>query len=508
MRKALLIMAAALMTMTQCRKQETMPVTPSANTIKMTITAGSGAKTDINTETGAITWSAGDKLYVSKNGSWLGCLELVNGENTANGTFAGDVTGIGDGDTPCHFFYLGKGNIATTPTGTAAVSISLASQDGTLAGAMKYHAGYGRTDVTVTEGEATGYVEMNTKIAIAHINFTTGGTTAYTGSVTMGGTGISNTLTVSPAGSFSGSGDGGIAIDKGDGTTGERFVTLIPTGETSIFVAFTGDATGSMAFANGIVENKFYGMKDAIAVTLEAAAPKFSVSATTTVEFAPGNLYWDGSAFHFETNQWGTQPTSDGEWVSSHVSHFYWSATESVAYAASYSESGTTTSDVFFTNSTETTANPDFHVNGETGTNTWRTLSRAEWNYLLGFDPEQWTQTETYGRPGAKAKSAWKDLGGGVKGLVILPDDTEDPETVMSSISSTADLETYGAVFLPAAGYRYGTDVYDAGSNGNYWSGTPIEVSEDDAYYMYFSSGDVSVYDVNRDYGFSVRLVR
>ncbi|MCQ2305423.1 MAG: hypothetical protein MJZ97_10575, partial [Bacteroidales bacterium] len=158
----------------------------------------------------------------------------MSGENTANGTFAGDVTGIGDGDTPCHFFYLGKGNIATTPTGTAAVSISFATQDGTLAGAMKYHAGYGRTDVTVTEGEATGYVEMNTKIAIAHINFTTDGTTAYTGAVTMGGTGISNTLSVNPDGSFSGDGTDGIAIGNGDGTTGERFVTLIPTGTTDV----------------------------------------------------------------------------------------------------------------------------------------------------------------------------------------------------------------------------------------------------------------------------------
>ncbi len=487
MRKALLIMAAALMTMTQCRKQETMPVTPATDTIKMTVTAGSGAKTDINTETGAITWSAGDKLYVSDGTSWLGSLTLVSGAGTPQGTFTGSVTGLDDEGAPCHFFYLGKGNIATTPTGTAAASIPLASQDGTLRGengAMKYHAGYGRTDVTVESGEYQGYVVMNTKIAIAHINFTTDGTQAYTGSVTMGGTGISNTLTVSPDGSFSGGDDGGITIGNGNGTTGERFVTLIPTGTTDVLnVAFTGDATGSMTFAKGIHENKFYGMKDAIAVTLEAAAPKFSVSATTTVEFSPGNLYWDGGAFRFEANQW----SFESSWNASHVSHFFWSKTASVAYAGSYSESGTTTSDEFFTNSSS------FHVAGETA-GTWRTLSKDEWNYLLNS------------RTNASSLRAWKDLGNNVKGLVILPDGTENPSTVMGGITSTSDLASSGAVFLPAAGSRDGTDVVNVGSNGYYWSSSPSGSYY--AYSMGFYSGRVDTYNGNRDYGSSVRLVR
>ena len=489
MKKLLLIMAAALMTMTQCRKQETMPMTPSANTIKMTITAGSGAKTDINTSTGAITWSEGDKLYVSDGTNWLGSLTLIGEGGSSQGLFTGNVA-IGGGTTPCHFFYLGRDNGMTEPTagtGTDAV-ISLASQDGTLAGAMKYHIGYGRTDVTVTEGEATGSVKMDTKIAIAHINFTTGGTTAYTGSVTMGGTGISNTLTVSPAGSFSGSGDGGIAIDKGDGTTGERFVTLIPTGETSIFVAFTGDATGSMAFANGIVENKFYGMKDAIAVTLEAAAPKFSVSATTTVEFSPGNLCWDGSAFHFETNQWGTQPTSDGEWVSSHVGHFYWSKDAAEATKDNFNwEQSMSTDDVFFTEAS------GFQVNGYEA-NTWRTLTNDEWNYLLNS------------RTGASSLRAWVTLSNvSVSGLVLLPDGST---ATASGITTSSALADAGAVFLPAAGLRLGTDVYDVGSIGDYWSSTPYEDNEGNAYYMGFSSGRACTSLGNRDYGYAVRLVR
>lgn len=98
---------------------------------------------------------------------------------------------------------------------------------------------------------------------------------------------------------------------------------------------------------------------------------------------------------------------------------------------------------------------------------------------------------------------AWKELDDGThKGLVILPD---GPASVMSSIRSTADLETYGAVFLPAAGNRDGTDVDDAGSYGNYWSGTP---GEDYACSLYFVSNRVYVIPYYRDFGYSVRLVR
>ena len=489
-------MAAALLMMTQCRKENATPNVPADGTVKMTVTAGPG-RTDINTATGAITWSTGDKLYVSNGAIWLGSLTLVDGAGTANGTFTGSVTGLDDEGDACHFFYLGHDNGMAEPTGGNAASISMATQNGTLAGAMKYHLGYGNTDVTVTEGEATGSVIMNTKIAIAHINFTTDGTSAYTGSVAMGGTGISNTMTVSPDGTFTGSGDGGITI--GATTTSEKYVTLIPTTGTDVVCAeFTGDATGSLTFAKGIHENKFYGMSNAMVVTL-TPKPKFSVGENTTVEFAPGNLYWDGSAFRFEANQWDyrhysgknndaaviggvSQTTPSGT-----VGSFFWSKTASVAYASSYDYSGTSTTDVFFTNAT------DFQVSGETA-GTWRTLSNAEWSYLLNT------------RDNASSLRAWKDLDNGAKGLVILPDGTD--ASVVGSITKTADLATHGAVFLPAAGDRSWTGVYSVGSGGYYWSGTPYEGNKDEAYFMNFSSDSALTLDNSRNYGYSVRLVR
>lgn len=76
-------------------------------------------------------------------------------------------------------------------------------------------------------------------------------------------------------------------------------------------------------------------------------------------------------------------------------------------------------------------------VNGETGT--WRTLSKAEWDYILKT------------RDNASSLRAWKGLDGGThNGLVILPDGTD--ASVMSGITATADLAPHCAALV--RGYR------------------------------------------------------
>ncbi len=61
-------------------------------------------------------------------------------------------------------------------------------------------------------------------------------------------------------------------------------------------------------------------------------------------------------------------------------------------------------------------------------------------------------------------------------------------------------------LFLPAAGYVFGSSFYDVGSEGNYWSGTAY--SNIFAYYLYFNNGNVNAEYYNRYFGFSVRPVR
>ena len=62
-------------------------------------------------------------------------------------------------------------------------------------------------------------------------------------------------------------------------------------------------------------------------------------------------------------------------------------------------------------------------------------------------------------------------------------------------------------IFLPAAGYRDGTEVNYRGSIGYYWSSSLYSSYSDHAYFLRFSSGNPRWYVFHRYYGFPVRPV-
>ena len=63
------------------------------------------------------------------------------------------------------------------------------------------------------------------------------------------------------------------------------------------------------------------------------------------------------------------------------------------------------------------------------------------------------------------------------------------------------------SIFLPAAGYRYGSWLYNVGSYGYYWSSSLGTDRPDYAYELYIYSDDVSLNDYRRYSGCSVRPV-
>ncbi len=66
------------------------------------------------------------------------------------------------------------------------------------------------------------------------------------------------------------------------------------------------------------------------------------------------------------------------------------------------------------------------------------------------------------------------------------------------------------SIFLPASGSRFGSSLYNDGSNGYYWSSSLNTYHSDRGRYLYFLSGHHYTYDsyYYRFYGFSVRPVR
>ncbi len=63
------------------------------------------------------------------------------------------------------------------------------------------------------------------------------------------------------------------------------------------------------------------------------------------------------------------------------------------------------------------------------------------------------------------------------------------------------------SIFLPAAGWRYGTSLHYAGEYGRYWSATPDEDLTDRACLLYFYGGGHCRYWLSRYIGQSVRPV-
>ncbi len=217
----------------------------------------------------------------------------------------------------------------------------------------------------------------------------------------------------------------------------------------------------------------------------------FTVAEGKQVQFAKGNLYWDGSEFGIEEIQFVYTTIRD----SGHVDRFYYSNDASVACAETHSASGVSESDILFTNETEDTANPDFTVSGVKGK--YRSLSKEEWTYLLN------TRTVNSGtREGFSFQIATVNE---INGLIIYPDaytaqsgETEYTDTEWST------MEESGCVFLPAAGYYNSSVLQNENSRGYVWTASPS--NESSAYDMSF--GNSILVDSNtRVDGKSIRLV-
>lgn len=150
--------------------------------------------------------------------------------------------------------------------------------------------------------------------------------------------------------------------------------------------------------------------------------------------------------------------------------------------------------------------------NGGNQTGQWRTLTHDEWKYLR------------YDRTNADALYATAMVNG-VNGCIFLPDNWTLPDglTFTSGVANDysseyyktvnnysakewAKMEANGAVFLPAAGYRYGAEVFDVGSDGHYWSISAFD--DNGAYCLRFDSGYVGTSSDGRYGGHSVRLVQ
>ena len=236
-------------------------------------------------------------------------------------------------------------------------------------------------------------------------------------------------------------------------------------------------------------------------------AKPFSVSATKTVTFSPGNLQ-----YHPANDEWRFAP-SQLDYVGAD------NAKISPSYNGWIDLFGWGTGNNPTNNSTDYEDYPtfvDWGVNkiGNDAPNTWRTLTYNEWDYILN------------NRSNASNLKGVAQVNG-VNGLILLPDNWTCPSGVTFksgfndenyyspyaieeyqtfNASDWAKLEASGAVFLPAAGGRFDDNINELQEVGGYWSiGESIAIGTFPGFA--FSSRRADIYPWDCETGHSVRLV-
>ena len=231
----------------------------------------------------------------------------------------------------------------------------------------------------------------------------------------------------------------------------------------------------------------------------------FSVSADKKVTFSKGNLQYHpaNNKWRFAESQWdyiGDANSNCSSTYNGWLDLFGWGTGDAPTKSStSYRDYSTFV---------------DWGTNkiGNDAPNTWRILIYDEWNYLIN------TRTNASDLKGVAQVN-------GVNGLILLPDSWTCPSgvTFKSGFHNndgveyyaayqtfTADqwstLESAGAVFLPAAGGRHGSDMYSEQGYGFYWSDTVTYNNGADG--LSFNSGGAGMGSAYRGDGHSVRLVK
>lgn len=258
-----------------------------------------------------------------------------------------------------------------------------------------------------------------------------------------------------------------------------------------------------------------------------AIAGVFSVGSTKKVCFSKGNLQYQATTntWRFATNQYDYVGNSNSNISGSYsgwIDLFGWGTSGYNHGAICYQPySINNNSDNYFAYGNSTN-----HLNGQTGQadwgynaisnggnneNMWRTLTIDEWWYVIN------SRSTPSGIKRVKA------IVNGVNGLILLPDDWDNSYydlkstnlntvnfdvNVISAETWENDLESHGAVFLPAAGDRFVTTINFVDISGKYWSASANTITTDYARAIDFSDDYLySDFSGFRYLGYSVRLV-
>lgn len=511
---AIMLAFSMLLGLTQCKKHLDVIETVDKG-IPMTLDAYNGAKTVFNMSGDQlqIAWGTNEVIYVVCNGKCIG--SVTNGAG-GGGTFTGSVTDLTAGNTyTLHYYYVGTEQ--TIADNATSFTMTFSGQDGTLDNLGKYHIGYGTQTITYDGNPISAVAGLQSLVAIGY--FDIAGMAEVGESVYMYGANLNNKIVID----FSTNTvtNTKVANDKliglgvvTSGATCGKYVMLVPnhTDGTELlatditFISKRTTGTCNNTFRYGVVADRFYCKDgnsntpidvDETAYVLGTLRGEFSRNISGgKVIFAPGNL-------QATTSDLGTN------WTWSFAEHQY----DYIGNSSSNNKMTTTpgvvtangTVDLFYRSlsnnaygivATGESSSPYYGADfvdwtglqiGTHNSGYWRTLAESEWKYILGEDSPIRQPDATVN--GVKNARCTKAIVNSVKGMIIFPDHYDGPTgnvgddivwgTGINSMGTKgwnttvteagwATLEAAGCVFLPAAGRRSGTNLWNIGTGGYY----------------------------------------
>ena len=509
----LLIIAFALVLgLSQCKKKVDTIATPSdlGKTVHITVNVG-GDKHEVFPSTGAVVYTDGDKIYVGDGSKYLGTLTYDSG------AFSGDIAEPSEG-TYFYFYFLGGLTPSATPVAgtTTDFTVSIANQRSKLPVLS-----FGRSTSPYTTSSATYGCALINKCGL--VKFVAA--TATSQSVRVHGMKTTATIDFANPGITPTNATGTITLHYE--TTISKWAILLPQDKVSTPDGMIGKYACTMSEVPEVTENMYSSIGVSMTVQSGMLGGLFTINENGgKVHFSQGNLQAVGTTT--------SSPTSGWTWRFADNQYDYKgnaAANTSISGNGTVSTNGTV--DLFGWSTAETyyginNSGQDSDYSGAfvdwggTIGNSWRTLTNAEWAYLFNTR----TNTTVNNVKDARFTKAAITTPSSttVNGLILFPDSYSggtpsgvtwgtingkgNDYTTTCTTAGWNALEAAGCVFLPAAGNRIGTSVYDAGSNGGYWSSTSHESRAYSAYDVYFKSDNVNPSsNYYRYLGLSVRLV-
>lgn len=490
---AALIVAVAVLT--GCSKEE---IGGDGLTFTTTVQMPAGG-TKALSENGVKTFAVGERIKVTCDGGSMTCTSeaLTSADISADGKAAKFTFNFKSAPT------LSSGSTVTYEY--PAAHSGLGGQNGTLATLQSTYdyascrptvsvAGQLPTNITLANQYAI--LKLNLKNSDGSVDITDG---VRQLTVTLGGQTV--TVNRTPA-------------------AGPVYVAVPAASGSIVFYAAKDKSLYTKSVSQTLTAGHLYPVNLSMSTVEGALSGLFSVSASKKVYFSKGNLMavfigssepiYTSPTWKFADNQWGcvgnaaanNAITGNGTvstagavdlfgWSSTNTTYGIHNSTNAFDYRGDFRDWGTNA------------------INNGGNTN-WSTMSDTEWDYL-------------------KSHTTWgMATVAGVCGLIILPDNYSGTAitsghgsgwntNIIDASSWASGYEAYGAVFLPAAGYRTGTEMlYDPSSDhdynkrGYYWSSRSYEYGGNYGghYVLFDNTGFYSQYDSDGHVGKSVRLVR